>query len=970
MPPDKDNVEYKPRKSLEEDIADKEEKVFVDYPISSGLTSEEAAELLKVWGRNELPEKKKPAWLVFLELLWQPMPVMIWIAIIIEAAILNYIDCIVLLVIQFANAFLSFYETQKAGKAVEALKKSLKPTAVVKRDGNWDHNFNAALLVPGDLIQLELGAAIPADCMLNEGVIEADESAMTGESLPVTLHARMMAKMGATVSTGETEATVVHTGKNSFFGRTAALLTPKDERSSMQTMLLKVMVVLVALSLVLSGICFLYLFFVLGEPLTETLAFTVVVIVASIPIAIEIVTTTTLALGSRQMSLFGAIVSRLSAIEDLAGMNMLCSDKTGTLTMNKMVIQEETPTYQEGLNQLDLLRLAAMAARWEQPPKDALDTLVLRCHLWVSGATQDDVLEEEKLQSAVNAEMAGYERVDYMPFNPKVKRTAGVVREKANGNVYRVSKGAPHIIGGLVEDKAMVERMMEKVVQLGEDGIRCIAIAKSESFDPTGLESPVSEDSIPVKWHLMGLLTFLDPPRGDTKDTIERAGVLGVPVRMITGDHKLIAKKTARDLNMGDRSRSEWPLIEGPERLPMMDPVRHIPPYRMVEEYGAYIEHADGFAEVFPEHKYLIVETFRRMGYRCGMTGDGVNDAPALLVADVGIAVSGATDAARAAADIILTQPGLSTIVNGIQVSRKIFARMKTFLTYRIAATLQLLVFFFIAVMALPPSDYKPKPGEIDGAHEARQEEWPHYFRLPVLLLLLITLLNDGTLISVGYDNAHVSTVPQRWDLGALFFISSIMGAVACSSSLVLLYLLLDSWNPNGLFQLIGLGGFTYGEIIAAMFLKIAASDFLTLVSARTQNRFFWTLPPHPILVIAAGVALAISTAIALFFPKYVFDGVEIKGLVYGQYLSVLWLWLYVLGIFLIQDAIKVGCFKILPQVKAVFRLCPRPWEKRARAQPPLSASTPSQQMKEITIGDIRGQESSSTDEDDADDNL
>ncbi|KIZ00440.1 H+-transporting ATPase [Monoraphidium neglectum] len=316
-----------------------------------GFTTAEAEALLLEWGRNELEEKTTPKWLIFLKMLIQPMPIMIWIAIIIMLALEHWIDFAILMAIQFINAFLGWYETVKAADAVAALKASLKPTATCKRDGKWQ-NMDAALLVPGDLVLLASGSSIPADCLVNHGRIEVDQSALTGESLPVTMYQGDSAKMGSTVTRGEVEATVEFTGKHTFFGKTATMLQQADGMGHLQKILMQITLALVVLSLIL---CFTALGYLIGhgkEGVKEALSFTVVLLVASIPIAIEIVCTTTLALGSRQLSQEGAIVTRLASIEEMAGMNMLCSDKTGTLTLNKMVIQEDCPIYTPGARHL------------------------------------------------------------------------------------------------------------------------------------------------------------------------------------------------------------------------------------------------------------------------------------------------------------------------------------------------------------------------------------------------------------------------------------------------------------------------------------------------------------------------------------------------------------------------------------------------------------------------------------------
>mmetsp|Transcript_29114 Transcript_29114/g.62735 ORF Transcript_29114/g.62735 Transcript_29114/m.62735 type:complete len:953 (+) Transcript_29114:166-3024(+) len=854
----------------DEEIVAEREKSF---RYSFGITNSQAVLLLEKYGRNELPEKSTPKWYIFVSQLWQPMPIMIWLAAFTEASIQNWPDMAILLAIQFINASISFYEITKAGDAVAALKASLKPLATAKRDGAW-LNIDAGTVVPGDLVLLASGSAIPADCVVNEGTIEVDQSALTGESLPVTMYKGSSCKMGSTVVRGEVEGTVEFTGGNTFFGKTASLLQGDDEMGNLQKVLLKIVIVLVILSLTFSGIVFGWLLGS-GEGLTETISFTVVLIVASIPVAIEIVCTTTLALGSKELSKHGAIVTRLAAIEDMAGMNMLCSDKTGTLTMNKMAIQDDTPIYLKGENQYSTLRYAAMAAKWKEPARDALDTMVLAM---ADLPSLDDT-----------------EQTDYMPFDPIVKRTEGTLRDRKTGKTFKVTKGAPHVLAQLCDDKSINAQVDADVNQLGNRGIRALAVAKSEEG----------------RWQMIGLLTFLDPPRHDTKETIRRALTYGVEVKMITGDHLLIAMETARMLDLGDRVEGRAgvvPLIRGPEGLPMLDPVTKKAPPQLAELYGDYIRPGHGFAQVFPEHKFLIVQCLREMGFKTGMTGDGVNDAPALKRADVGIAVAGATDAARAAADIVLTNEGLSTIVEGIVISRCIFQRMKNFITYRIAATLQLLIFFFIAVLTMKPLDFEPSDWATRSGFGG--EEWPNYFKLPVLMLMLITLLNDGTLISIGYDNVIPSKYPNVWNLPVLFLVSTVLASVALASSLLLLYWLLDSWNENGTLYKLGIGEISYGQITTAMYLKVSISDFLTLFSARTHDGFFWSSKPSPILLGAACFSLALSTLLACIWPEGRVDDQDVIGLAYNKpHELAIYLWLYCLFWWFVQDGLKVATY-------------------------------------------------------------
>lgn len=844
---------------------------------SKGLTSAEAERNLEIFGRNELAEKKQSKFMIYVQQLWEPMPIMLWLAALTEASIQNWPDMAILLAIQFINATLGYYEITKAGDAVAALKKSLKPLATVKRDGKWK-NIDAGTVVPGDLVLLASGSAIPADCLVNDGTIEVDQAALTGESLPVTMYKGSSCKMGSNVVRGEVEGTVEFTGADTFFGKTASLLQGDNELGNLQKVLLQIVIVLVILSLTLSGIVFAYL---LSESvgIEEALSFTVVLIVASIPVAIEIVCTTTLALGSKELSKHGAIVTRLAAIEDMAGMNMLCSDKTGTLTMNKMVIQEETPIYCAGETQYSILRYAAMAAKWHEPPRDALDTMTL------------SMADLKSLDSV--------EQLDFMPFDPIVKRTEGTLRDKKTGKTFKTTKGAPHVLLKLCNNQAVHDQCDHDVTALGHRGIRSLAVAKTNDND---------------EWEMMGLLTFLDPPRSDTKETIHRAIAYGVEVKMITGDHLLIAMETARQLDLGDRIPGKpgvHPIIRGPEGLPMLDPVTKKAPEGLKENYGDYIRPGHGFAQVFPEHKFLIVQCLREMNFKTGMTGDGVNDAPALKRADVGIAVAGATDAARAASDIVLTQEGLSTIVEGIVISRCIFQRMKNFITYRIAATLQLLIFFFIAVLSMKPSSFMPPHWQTVNGFDS--DAWPDYFKLPVLMLMLITLLNDGTLISIGYDSVNPSKYPNVWNLPVLFTVASVLAGVALVSSLLLLYIMLDSWNEDSVLYKMGIGELSYGQITTAMYLKVSVSDFLTLFSARTHDGFFWSSTPSPILLVCAMFSLSLSTLMACVWPSGNVDNQYVEGLgLHQPKAAALYIWLYCIFWWFLQDLAKVVLYHFM----------------------------------------------------------
>lgn len=829
-------------------------------PPSHGLSTSEAEELLKQYGPNALPEKKTPSWLIFVRLLWGPMPAALWAAIIIEFALENYPDGGVLLGIQLANATIGWWETVKAGDAVAALRNSLKPSATVFRDGKWQ-TIDATVLVPGDLVKLAAGSAVPADCSINDGVIDVDEAALTGESLPVSMGVDHQPKMGSNVVRGEVEGTVQLTGSNTFFGKTAALLqSVESDLGNIHFILAKVMLILCTLSFCMCMCCFIYILGKFYETFRHALQFSVVVLVVSIPIALEIVVTTTLAVGSKQLSKHKIIVTKLSAIETMSGVNMLCSDKTGTLTLNKMEIQEDVFTLESEFNLKNVLVLAALAAKWREPPRDALDTMVL-------GAADLD-------------ECDNFEQLEFSPFDPTTKRTAAHLKDKRTGEDFSITKGAPHVLLEMLYNKDEVnDQIVDYIDELASRGVRCLSVAKTDTQG---------------RWHLAGMLTFLDPPRPDTKETIRRAKEYGVDVKMITGDHLLIAKEMCKMLDLD-------PNIATADKLPAIKSVDELPD-DLGKRYGKLLESVGGFAQVFPEHKFMIVETFRQCGYTCAMTGDGVNDAPALKRADVGIAVHGSTDAARAAADMVLTEPGLSVVVEAVLISRKVFQRMLSFLTYRISATLQLLFFFFIALFCLTPKDYGSKDPEFQ------------YFHLPVIMFMLITLLNDGCLMTIGYDHVNASDRPQVWNLKVVFASAIVLAAVACASSLMLLWIALEGYGnesyPNSWFHSLGFGQLPQGKIITLVYLKISISDFLTLFSSRTGGKFFFAMRPSPVLLIGALISLFISTMVATFWRESSPDGLDTTGLAIGpdktEKLLPLWVWIYCLVWWLVQDAIKV----------------------------------------------------------------
>jgi H+-transporting ATPase len=750
--------------------------------------------------------------------------------------------------------------------------------------------------VPGDLVELKIGDIIPADTVLCPGGHEeqVDQAALTGESLPVVKVPGDKTMMGSALKQGEAKAVVVATGNRTFFGKAASMINAVQTEGHLQKIILHITIVLLVISVVLCAVIFAKLM-TATEPagafsdgaedqskFMRSLSVVVVILVASIPVAIEVVCTSTLAVGSHQLAKQKVIVARLSAIEELAGMTILCSDKTGTLTLNKLTLREPImlrsapPAHAEPLpvpaDETGINFYAAMASKRDKGNQDAIDFCIV-----------NSLTEEQR------ALMEQYKEVSFVPFNPTDKRTLATVLTPA-GKTIRVSKGAPQAILRLLGDLAtadMKQKTVRAIQELADRGFRALSLAVATGDDST--------------WQYLGILSLFDPPRLDTKDTIASAIDLGVEVKMVTGDHTLIAKETCRELGMGTNILSTEVLMDPDVPAALLD--------RIILE-------AHGFAEVMPEHKFQVVERLRQQGHVTGMTGDGVNDAPALKRADIGIAVHGATDAARAAADLVLTEEGLSVIIHAIIESRKIFQRMRNYIIYRIACTIQLLVFFFFAAVAVNlDSSYM-----YNEVHDRNDQRKLHatQFTLPVIALVIITILNDGCMITISHDNVMPSRRPQKWAMREVWVVALVLGFVACLSSLILLaYGAHANWrHPGDFLGKVWAGEFgkyiSYLELRTIIYLKISISDFLTLFSARTRG-WFWERSLGRALAIAALLATTISTLFSLFWDdifKNTGDA-RMTGLRYSS-TAVVATWIYCLLWFLVQDAFKVVTYWVM----------------------------------------------------------
>lgn len=715
-----------------------------------GLTAAEAKKRLTQYGRNEIEEKKTNLFLKFLTYFWGPIPWMIEAAVILSAVARHWQDFGIILVLLLANATIGFWEEHEAGNAIAALKAKLAIKARVKRDGKWI-TPEARDLVPGDIIRLRLGDIVPADARLMEGdPVEVDQSALTGESLPAERKSGEAVFSGSIVRRGEIEALVYATGSDTYFGKTAQLVQEAGSISHFQKAVLKIGNYLIVLAIALVAII-ITVALIRGDQILTTLQFALVLTVAAIPVAMPTVLSVTMAVGARLLAKKKAIVSKLEAIEELAGVDVLCADKTGTLTQNKLTLGEpftvnDIPAYQ-------LILFGALASRAEN--NDTIDLAVL------AGVEDKNALKKYKIEH-------------FLPFDPVHKRTEATVKD-ADGKEFKVTKGAPQVILELSANSGKVKTIVDKAVnEFASRGFRSLGVAK---------------DNGDGKWLFIGVLPLFDPPREDAKATIATALAMGVKIKMVTGDALAIAQETAKKLDMGSDILDASGLGDVNKEES--------------DEITKSIEEADGFAQVFPEHKFHIVDVLQKRGHIVGMTGDGVNDAPALKKADCGIAVSGATDAARAAAAIVLTTPGLSVIIDAIKESRRIFQRMNSYAIYRIAETLRVLLFMTFSILIF------------------------NFYPVTAVMIVILALLNDGAILSIAYDNVQYKNKPEAWNMHMVLGISTVLGVIGVISAFGLFYL------GEKVFHI------DRDHIQTLMYLKLSVAGHLTIFLTRTRGPFW-----------------------------------------------------------------------------------------------------------------------------------
>ncbi len=776
----------------------------------AGLTGAEAAKRLAADGPNALPEKKVNPLLRIFSYFWGPIPWMIEAAAVLSAVVGHWADLTIILVLLVFNAAIGFFEEHKAENALAALKNQLALKARALRDGAWGE-VDAADLVAGDVIRLRLGDVIPADAVCLEGdYLSVDQAALTGESLPVAKKVGDTVYSGAVAKQGEMVAVVTAIGANTFFGKTAKLVSSAGSVSHFQKAVMTIGNYLIYLTLALVAVLIL-VGLDRGEKILELAQFALILTVAAIPVAMPAVLSVTMAVGALALSRLKAIVSRLEAIEEMAGMDILCSDKTGTLTQNKLTLGE--PIVFGVKDGAELILMGALASKAED--RDAIDLAIL------SSLPDAKVLES-------------YKQTAFTPFDPVGKRTEAAITD-ASGASFQVTKGAPQVVMGLCGLSTGDAARAEAVVNdLAAKGSRTLGVARKDGQG---------------SWTFCGILPLSDPPREDSASTIAKAGEHGIAVKMVTGDNTAIAREISRELGLGTEIVPAGSFFAADADVS-----------RLGTDIETRIESADGFAQVFPEHKYGIVRALQDRGHLVGMTGDGVNDAPALKQADVGIAVSGATDAARAAADLVLTAPGLSVIVQAVEYARRIFERMNSYAIYRITETIRIMFFVVLAILVY------------------------NFYPITAVMIILLALLNDVPIMTIAYDNTYLDPNPVRWDMRRVLTLSTVLGFIGVIETFGLLilaktYLLLD-----------------LPQIQSFVFLKLAVAGHLTLFVARTRKPF-WARPwPAPAMIWSALATKILATACVGFGWFVAAVPWEYVGLI----------WAYCLVWFVIEDWAKL----------------------------------------------------------------
>jgi H+-transporting ATPase len=780
----------------------------------TGLTGAEVDTRRKENGYNEVAEQKGHPVIDFLRKFWGISAWMLELIMILSAVLGKYTDLVVVSALLLVNAVLSFSQERRAAGVVETLRKRLQVSARVRRDASWQV-IPARELVPGDIVRVRPGDIIPADVKLLTGAMSVDQSALTGESKDANKKLGDVLSSGSVVRRGEGNGVVMLTGAKTYFGRTTELVQQARPKLHIEAVVSKVVRWLFVIVGALLAVVFV-LSLIRGAPLVEMISLMLVLLMSAVPIALPVMFTVSMAVGSKELAKRGVLVTRLSAAEDAATMDVLCVDKTGTITMNQLAIISVIPL--EQATEADVLFAGALAS--QEANQDPIDLAFL------AAAKERHVFDN--LPKVVP--------VSFAPFDAKNRRTEAVVEQ--NGQRLRMMKGAVRTVAeacGL--QPPAIEALETRVSESAAKGYRTLAVARGpETGTPT----------------LLGLVTLFDPPRPDAKQLIAELRDLGVPVKMLTGDALAVASEIAQGVGL-------------PNIRPMAD--LKAAAAKAGNESADLLAGVDGFAEVYPEDKYIMVQHLQAAGHVTGMTGDGVNDAPALRQAEVGIAVSTATDVAKGAASVVLTEPGLTNIVALVEQGRTIYQRVLTWIVNKISRTILKAAFVAIAYV-------------VTGK-----------FVVSAFGMLLLVFMTDFAKIALSTDHVRSSKKPETWKIGGFITVSVVLGVVMFAEALLLLWI---GWSHFGLAT-------NDNALYTFSFLTLLYLAVFSIVSAR-ERHWFWSTIPSKTLMAALTADALIGTALTLM---------GIPGLAPLPWWQMLVIFDYaMIACLVVNDAVKVALIK------------------------------------------------------------
>ncbi len=745
-----------------------EESLKILETSQDGLSELDVRKRLALFGHNEIVERKENPFLEFLLRYWGPMPWLLELAMGLSLILKHYLEAIIIFVLLTVNAVIGHVHSLGSRRAVELLKKKLAIKAKVLRDGKWVMK-EAREIVPGDIIAVRLGDIVPADAKIISGGLSTDQSALTGESLPAEASRSDIIYSSSVVRRGEARCAVVNTGANTYFGKTAELVKTAKPKSHQG----EVMMAIVGYMMYL-GIGALVLILAYGvimrleAHIFTMLTLAVIFLMGAVPVALPAVLTIVQSVGAMELAKKGALVTRLDSIEDAASIDVLCLDKTGTITLNQLSVVESVPF--SGYTKEDVVTAAALSSQ-----EEGMDIIDLAVIGYAKGLRLD---------------FDAFNRISYTPFNPSIKRTEAIIG--IGTKRFRAVKGAAQIVLSMCRgiDKEEIEKANRIIEGFSRRGYRTIAVARSEGDDPENLK-------------LAGLLSLADPPRPDSKDMIEQAREMGIKPIMLTGDSMAIAKEIALQSGIGGaiiRIADIGGLSE--------------------DEQMKVVEESDGFAEIYPEDKYKIVKLLQSRGHMVGMTGDGVNDAPALKQAEMGIAVSNATDVAKASASVVLTEPGTGVIINAVTISRQTYQRMLTWVINKVTKVIE-----FVGLLTL-------------------SFFWLHKIVLSLLGMSLLVFANDFVTMSLATDNVKQTPNPNKWNVRNITLASLVPGMLLVAEGMLVI--------------LIGMKYFhlEWEKLRTMVMLNLIFNSQFRVLIVRERRHFWSSMPGRELLVLSAATMI------------------------------------------------------------------------------------------------------------------